>query len=76
MMSSSEVENKIANVVRFKPPMDFVRAKLTLGLKASLKYEDLSMEEVQKNFVTKNMQVYSSSISTKSTPDIFRLVAK
>ena len=76
MMSSSEVENKIANVVRFKPPMDFVRAKLTLGLKASLKYEDLSMEEVQKSFAAKNMQVNSLSISTKCTPDIFRLVAK
>ena len=43
--------------VRFQPPMDFVRAKLTLGLKASVTYDDLSMDDVQRSFVTKNMQV-------------------
>ena len=58
---------KMPNIVRFKPPIDFLRAKLTLGLKGSLKYEELSMEEVQKNFVVKNMQVYT-------TPTLFKFV--
>ena len=57
---------KMPNIVRFKPPMDFLRAKLTLGLKGSLKYEELSMEDVQKNFVIKNIQVYTLSTLYKS----------
>ena len=61
---------KMPNIVRFKPPMDFLRAKLTLGLKSSLKYEELSMEDVQKNFVAKNMQVYTPSTLSKLLTNI------
>ena len=42
---------------RFQPTTDFMRAKLTLGLKLSLKYEAISMEEVQMRFMEKNIQV-------------------
>ena len=57
---------KMPSTVSFKPPMDFLRAKLTLGLKGSLKYEELSMEDVQKSFVVKNIQVYTPSTLSKS----------
>jgi hypothetical protein len=66
-MSRNTTEGKkMPNIVRFKPPMDFLRAKLTLGLKGSLKYEELSMEDVQKNFVVKNIQVYTTPKLSKS----------
>ena len=65
-----EEGKKMTNTVRFKPPMDFLRAKLTLGLKSSLKYEELSMEDVQKNFVAKNMQVYTSPTLSKLLTNI------
>ena len=65
-----EEGKKMTNTVRFKPPMDFLRAKLTLELKGALKYEELSMEDVQKNFVAKNMQVYTTPILLKSFTNI------
>ena len=69
---------KIPNVVRFKPPMDFLRAKLTLGMKSSSTYEELSMDDVQKSFVAKSMQVliiYDKSV-TYSLTKCFRPTAK
>ena len=68
--------NKMPNILRFKPPMDFLWAKLTLGLKGSLKYEELYMEDVQKNFVVKNIQVYTPSTLSKSLTILFRLILK
>ena len=53
-----------------------MRAKLTLGLKVSLKYEDISMEEVQSKFVAKTMQVIYSSLPMRNQLFIPRVAAK
>ena len=57
------------NIVRFKPPMDFLRAKLALGMKASLTYNEMTMEDVQKSFITKSMQVSYFEVTNKMTLD-------
>ena len=51
------MDTKSKKQVVFKPTMDFLRAKQTLGIKSSLTYDEISVEHVQSKFVLKNTQV-------------------
>ena len=53
----AEEAKKKWKMARFRPPMDFMKAKLTLGFSASLDMNDIKIEEVHQRFVSKNTMV-------------------
>ena len=44
---------------RCRPPMDFMKAKLTLGINPAKESCNIDMEEIHKRFVTKSTMVSS-----------------
>ena len=55
--SRSQEANKKLKMSRFRPHMDFMKAKLLLGLNPALELREIEMDDVHKIFVTKNMMV-------------------
>ena len=53
----TEENKKKWKMARFRPPMDFMKAKLTLGFCAALGMNDIKMEDVHKRFLTKTTMV-------------------
>ena len=52
-----EEARKMWKMARFRPPMDFMKAKLTLGINPAMELSSLEMEEIHKRFVIKNTMV-------------------
>ena len=48
---------KMWKMARYRPPMDFLRAKLLLGVPPAVELSKLEVEEIHKRFVIKNTMV-------------------
>ena len=58
----AEEAKKKWKTARFRPPMDFMKAKLTLGINPAKELNNVDMEEIHKRFVTKSTLVSSDKI--------------
>ena len=58
-----EEAKKKWKMAKYRPPMDFARAKLVLGINPALELPTLELEEIHKRFVLKNAMVRKTSKS-------------
>ena len=56
-LNESEARKEKWKMEKFRPKMDFMKAKRTLGINMSLQPAEISMQEVQMRFVAKNAAV-------------------
>ena len=65
-LNECEARKEKWKMEKFRPKMDFMKAKRTLGINMSLQPAELSMQEVQRRFVAKNAAV-GSRVSLSSS---------
>ena len=52
-----EEAQRLWKMARFRPPMDFMRAKLALGIYPGKDITEIELDEIHKRFVTQNTRV-------------------
>ena len=61
----AEEAKKKWKMARFRPPMDFMKSKLTLGIDPDKELYKIDMQEIHKRFVTKNTMVRIKNYSKR-----------